>query len=118
MDFGEKITALRKEQGLSQMKLAAAIGKSQAYLSSIESGDRFVSQEVLQQLIDGLGIGSESPQTEDLISHWLEDCGLVIFETCPLRVEQRDLLLSIQEKLESLDSEQCKTIKKILNSDG
>lgn len=118
MDFGKKVTLIRKEKGLSQIKLASGIGKSQAYLSSIESGDRFISQDILWEIIDGLRIDRGSIEAKELIVEWLEDCGEIIFETCPLDLHQRDLLLTLQEELENLNDEKCQEIQKIINSDG
>lgn len=38
--FGERIRALRRERGLSQQDMAAALGVSSAYLSALEHGRR------------------------------------------------------------------------------
>ena len=38
--FGEKVRAFRKERGVTQSQMAAALGVSSAYLSALEHGKR------------------------------------------------------------------------------
>ena len=50
--LGEKIRALRRERGVSQKDMAAAIGVSAAYLSALEHGRRGVpSWTTIQKII-------------------------------------------------------------------
>ncbi len=51
---GARLAELRKEQGLTQVQLAAATGLSQARISQIENG-KTVSLDVLRAYITGLG---------------------------------------------------------------
>ncbi len=46
---------LRKARGLSQAKLAAAIGHSRSYVSQIETGERDPSQRVMEAVAAALG---------------------------------------------------------------
>lgn len=51
--FGEKIRALRRERGVSQKEMAAAVGVSAAYLSALEHGRRGAPTWTLIQKIIG-----------------------------------------------------------------
>lgn len=51
--LGEKLRALRRERGLSQKQMAAALGISAAYLSALEHGRRGAPTWVLVQKIIG-----------------------------------------------------------------
>jgi transcriptional regulator with XRE-family HTH domain len=51
--LGERIRALRRERGVSQKEMAAAIGVSAAYLSALEHGRRGVPSWTLIQKIIG-----------------------------------------------------------------
>jgi DNA-binding XRE family transcriptional regulator len=54
--FGEQVRRLRLERGLSQMELAELAGAHRTYISSLESGRRNVSLNLIHQLADGLGV--------------------------------------------------------------
>lgn len=50
--FGERLRALRRQRGVSQKEMAAAIGVSAAYLSALEHGRRGVpSWSMIQKII-------------------------------------------------------------------
>ncbi len=51
--FGQKIRGLRQERGISQKKMAAALGVSAAYLSALEHGRRSAPTWTLVQKIIG-----------------------------------------------------------------
>ena len=51
--LGERLRALRRERGLSQKEMAAAIGVSPAYLSALEHGRRGAPSWTLIQKIIG-----------------------------------------------------------------
>jgi transcriptional regulator with XRE-family HTH domain len=51
--FGERLRKLRRERGVSQKDMAAAIGVSAAYLSALEHGHRGVPNWAMVQKIIG-----------------------------------------------------------------
>lgn len=51
--FGERLRRLRRERGVSQKEMAAAIGVSAAYLSAMEHGHRSVPNWAMVQKIIG-----------------------------------------------------------------
>jgi transcriptional regulator with XRE-family HTH domain len=51
--FGEKLRQLRREKGVSQKEMAAALGVSAAYLSALEHGHRGVPSWAMVQKIIG-----------------------------------------------------------------
>lgn len=52
--LSENLRALRKEKGLSQVELAKLAGLSNVYISEIERGESFPSDEVLNRLAAAL----------------------------------------------------------------
>ena len=50
--FSEKLTALRKQQGLTQAELAARLGISKSAVSMYERGNREPELELLQAMAD------------------------------------------------------------------
>jgi len=54
--FGQKVKAIRKENGLSQEELATKSGLHRTYISDIERGDRNVSLKNVEKLAKALRI--------------------------------------------------------------
>ncbi|MEU2438526.1 helix-turn-helix transcriptional regulator [Streptomyces rubradiris] len=55
--FGARVADLRKQRGLTQSELAAAIGRTSSWLSQVERGIQPVNRlDVLRLLADGLGV--------------------------------------------------------------
>ena len=55
--FGEKVRAFRKERGVTQSQMAAALGVSSAYLSALEHGRRGrPTWDLLQRIIGYLNV--------------------------------------------------------------
>ncbi|KQT52572.1 MULTISPECIES: helix-turn-helix domain-containing protein [unclassified Aureimonas] len=55
--FGERIRALRRERGVTQAEMAAALGVSSAYLSALEHGRRGrPTWQLLQRIIGYLNV--------------------------------------------------------------
>ncbi|MEF2966618.1 helix-turn-helix transcriptional regulator [Paenibacillus sp. M1] len=57
--IGERIKQLRKEQGLTQEELAEKAGVNASYIGTVERGERNISIETLEKIIQGLGIPLE-----------------------------------------------------------
>ena len=54
--MGERIKALREQQGLSQRKLALMIGSNQTHIWQIEHGTVNVGLDILCRLADALEV--------------------------------------------------------------
>ena len=54
--LGERIKALREQQGLSQRKLALMIGSNQTHIWQIENGTVNVGLDILCRLTDALEV--------------------------------------------------------------
>jgi transcriptional regulator with XRE-family HTH domain len=65
MTFGDKIRALRNQLDLSLREVASKIGVSAAFLSDVELGRRFPSDDKLVLLAKELGVDSEELQRYD-----------------------------------------------------
>jgi XRE family transcriptional regulator of biofilm formation len=64
-EFGKKVRERRVEEGLSQEKLAQAVGISRNYLSQIERGQATnLSWQVMERLTSILGLKVEQEGTE------------------------------------------------------
>jgi transcriptional regulator with XRE-family HTH domain len=53
--FAAEVRAARKEARLSQAELAKRLGKSQRYISSVETGDRSLTIDAMRLIIASLG---------------------------------------------------------------
>lgn len=58
-EFGKRIKSLRIQNGYTQEKLSEMIDISQRALSSIESGDNFVTSDTIDKLMVVFGISVE-----------------------------------------------------------
>lgn len=54
--FGERVRAVRLEQGLTQERLAEAAGLHPTFISNVERGYRVPSVPTLLRLASGLGV--------------------------------------------------------------
>ena len=57
--FGEQVRTARKKAGLSQAQLAERIGRSQRYVSFIETGGRSLPVETMSMIMRALGFTVE-----------------------------------------------------------
>nr|WP_290996374.1 helix-turn-helix transcriptional regulator [Gordonibacter sp.] len=55
-NLGERIRMLRKQRGLSQVRLSQDVAMGRAYLSRVESGTRNVGFDMLCRIADGLQV--------------------------------------------------------------
>jgi transcriptional regulator with XRE-family HTH domain len=63
--FGAKIAELRKQRGMTQDELAAALGRTASWLSQVERGVQPVNRlNVLRMLADGLGVSLQTLQPD------------------------------------------------------
>ncbi|WFR63778.1 helix-turn-helix domain-containing protein [Paenibacillus amylolyticus] len=57
---GERIRAIRKAKGLTQQQLAELSGLDDAYVGSVERGERNFSIDTLEKILTGLNVPSYS----------------------------------------------------------
>jgi transcriptional regulator with XRE-family HTH domain len=103
--LGERIRALRRERGVSQKEMAAAVGVSAAYLSALEHGRRGAPTWTLIQKIIGyfniIWDDAEELQRLAEVSHprvALDTSGLT-----PTATELANLLAENIERLNEVD---------------
>lgn len=58
-ELGQRITALRRERGLTQVQLAKALGISQQHMLSFEKGRRRMLAGALPTVCEALGVSLE-----------------------------------------------------------
>jgi len=68
--IGKRIAALREEAGMKQNELARRLTWSAAVLSRIENGDRSLSSDELQTVLDGIGTTDAQKLREILERQW------------------------------------------------
>ena len=67
-EFGKKVRERRVEEGLSQEKLAQAVGISRNYLSQIERGQATnLSWQVVERLTSVLGLKEQETQSDTIL---------------------------------------------------
>lgn len=64
-DFGEYLSRIRTEKGLSQQDLADALGMTQAAVSQLESGKRIATPKTVKRLAEALQVDIEELAGED-----------------------------------------------------
>lgn len=58
-DVGNRIRELRKAKGWTQEQLAEAAGLHYSYIGGVERGDRNISLETLEKIMNGLQVNAE-----------------------------------------------------------
>ncbi len=102
--LGENVQRFRKEQNLTQIELAEKIGITQKYLSEIESGIKFPSAPVIEQLVTVL---------QEPVSAFFGGSDINVYD---LSNKVVDLLIkNIQPKLDYI-YEHLNTIEKKINN--
>jgi transcriptional regulator with XRE-family HTH domain len=100
MAIGDKIQALRKEQGWSQQQLAKKVGTSGPIVGRYERGEMTPSVEVAKKLAAAFGV------TLDFLA---DDTGKSV------EIKDKAMLQRLME-IEALDAEDQKTIVHVLDS--
>lgn len=108
--LGEKLRALRRQKGVSQKEMAAAIGVSAAYLSALEHGRRGVPTWVLLQKIIGY-FNVIWDDAEEVLKLAGQSHPRVVIDTSGLSPEATELANLLSERIGQLDRE---TLEKIL----
>jgi transcriptional regulator with XRE-family HTH domain len=57
--FGAEVRAARKQARLSQTELAKRLGKSQRYISAVETGERSLTIDAMRLILASLGFTLE-----------------------------------------------------------
>ncbi|MCQ8782330.1 helix-turn-helix transcriptional regulator [Mangrovibrevibacter kandeliae] len=107
--FGERVRALRRERGVTQAEMAAALGISSAYLSALEHGRRGrPTWQLLQRIIGYLNvIWDDAEELERLaeLSH-----PKVTVETGGLGPEATALANRLAETIAQLSSDDTRAL--------
>ncbi|MFF7632809.1 helix-turn-helix domain-containing protein [Kitasatospora sp. NPDC008050] len=87
--FGKRVAGLRKQRGMTQDELAAAIGRTASWLSQVERGVQPVNRlDVLRLLAEGLGVSVQALRSDAPLDTAGADTGE------PNDLDQARLLLS------------------------
>jgi transcriptional regulator with XRE-family HTH domain len=107
--FGERIRSLRRERGIAQCDMAAAIGVSPAYLSALEHGRRGVPSWAMVQKIIGFFnvIWDDAEELQRLAAR--SDPRIVI-DTAGLSPRATELSNLLAETISSLSEEEIDTL--------
>jgi transcriptional regulator with XRE-family HTH domain len=100
---GEQIRYIRKSKGLTQEALANQCGFQYSYLSDIERGERNISLETLEKIINALGILP------------IEIFNFKHADTDNELIEKRLVIESLQALLHDRDVSEVKFIHRVAN---
>src|SRR4051794_10994179 len=70
VQLGHRIAQLREQSGMKQAQLARQVTWSQAVLSRIEAGERPISDEELETLLEAIGSTEASELADALSRDW------------------------------------------------
>lgn len=114
-NFGKEVRILRINRGLNLKDMASQFGSASSYISNIETGRVNIPSTYIEKLTKILNLDDEEvkkltelKRQEDL-ERW--EAG---FEG--LSEERKDILLRVNRKITSLNSEQLEKIQKVLES--
>lgn len=108
--LGERLRELRRQKGVSQKEMAAAVGVSAAYLSALEHGRRGVPTWVLLQKIIGY-FNIIWDDAEEVLKLAGQSHPRVVIDTSGLSPSATELANLLAARIESLDAD---TIARIL----
>ncbi|WP_127547448.1 helix-turn-helix domain-containing protein [Paenibacillus amylolyticus] len=100
---GERIRKFRKAKGLTQQQLAELSGLDDAYIGSVERGERNFSIDTLEKIVGGLNIS-------------LSNLFLDYNDANQQDAARRDAIVEYVSLLNELNSEQVETLRKILDT--
>ena len=100
MNFGEKITKLKKQKNLSQVALAEITGISRDAISKYERGDAVPSVEYAKRIADALGVSLDHLVSENDKEEILDNDSIKrIKEIQKLPKEEKNKILSVIDSL-------------------
>ena len=97
LEIGEKLAAVRKARGLTQVKAAAAAGCTQSYLSAVENGKKAFSIGFVLDLINIYGVSYETVFGENHADTW-------VFETPEIESSLSGALSLLEQLVENSGS--------------
>lgn len=103
--FGERMRALRREKGVTQKEMAAALGVSAAYLSALEGGYRGTpSWPLLQKIIGYFNVIWDD--AEELLALAARSNPRVVIDTSGLSPRATELANLLSERIAGLSDEE------------
>ena len=97
LEIGEKLTAVRKAKGLTQVQAAAQVGCTQSYLSAVENGKKAFSISFVLDLIRLYGVSYETIFGENHADTW-------VFETPEIESSVTGALGLLEQLVENAGS--------------
>lgn len=111
--LGKELRILRMEYGELLKDMADKLGKSPAYLSSVENGKRVPTDKLINELIDVYNLDDE--HRERILMAYYDTINEVHIDIDTENIEHKNLGLVFARKFNSLSAKQIEDIKKILN---
>lgn len=97
LEIGEKLAAVRKAKGMTQVQAAAAAGCTQSYLSAVENGKKAFSIGFVLDLINIYGVSYETVFGENHADTW-------VFETPEIESSLAGALSLLEQLVENSGS--------------
>ena len=115
--LGEKIRALRRERGVSQKQMAAALGVSAAYLSALEHGRRgSPTWTMIQKIIGYFNIIWDEAEELQRLAETSQP--RVVLDTAGLSPAATELANLLAEKIGKLSEEDLRRLTESVREAG
>ncbi|WP_462383334.1 helix-turn-helix domain-containing protein [Pseudomonas sp. Marseille-QA0892] len=115
-EIGKFLRKARIDRGLLLKDMAEGVGVSAAHLSTIETGKRHLTQDLILRLGHYLGIRQGSGEFAELEKAALLSRGQVEIETRGRSVKHQEVALAFSRQFDEMDSSDIDKILKVLNS--
>ncbi|MCM3430739.1 helix-turn-helix domain-containing protein [Brevibacillus invocatus] len=97
-NVGDRIRTIRKHRGLTQESLAEKTGLQNTYISDVERGDRNISLETLEKIVQALEVEAVD-----------------VFQFSQQSDKKQQMIQTLKELLSTKNTQEIKAIIKIVN---
>lgn len=109
--FGKEIRKLRLEKGETMTDLARALGKSAAFLSSVETGKKAVPRALVEDLVRHYGLDDEGAEQLYSFAHVQQG----VYRLSPRSENIASVVAALEKKIDTLNEDQAERILNILS---
>lgn len=109
--FGKEIRKLRLERGETMTDLAHVLGKSAAFLSSVETGKKAVPRPLVDDLVRHYVLDEASAEQLYSLAHVQQG----VYRLSPRSESGVSIVAALEKKIDSLNDDQAERILNILS---
>lgn len=112
--YGKELRKLRIDEDETIQQMAEKLNISISYLSSIESGNRKIPNDLTEKIIEKYSLNKE--RSEILWQAEVESSNEIFFDLSKMSLDQRKLAFVLSRELDDISDEEClKIIGKLKN---